>query len=110
MVRPVAPPAPAPVDVQPEPGPEPQPEPPAETALKPVLEHLSIEPPSFQLLEPEPFVEREPLRETPLEVENLSILRPAAPEEPEDDQQPYLRIAIAALIFILVCLAAILLR
>jgi len=98
------PPAPAPplVDVQPEVPPPPQPQ--------PVVESRPVEPPSFQLLEPEPYMERRPVQEIPLEVEKLSILHPtAAPEEP-DEPQYMLRVIIAVLIFVAVCLLAILLK
>ena len=114
IVRPVEPPpraepeapesAPPPVDVQPEP--------PAEAPPEPMIGSRLVEPPAFELLEPEPYERRGP-REYPLEVERLSILDPipAPPEEPDSSGSLFLlKIAVAALIFIAVCLVAILLK
>ena len=82
---------------------DPQPEP----APQPIRENRPTEPPTFHLLEPEPFAERREGGPPPLDVENLSILHPAAPpEETESGLVPVARVLIALAIAIAVIVLA----
>ena len=109
IVRPVEAPAP--------PAPSPPPPPPLEIAPPPALAPLpvepfrTIEPPSFQLLEPDEaeMMERPGRQDYQQEVERLSIIDPQ-PLPEERDPLFLMRVGIAALIFVFVCLLVLLLK
>lgn len=114
IVRPLeapAPPAP--------PAPEPPAAPPPPIEIAPSLpnspqpaEHFrTIEPPSFQLLEPdeEDMMERRGRHDFEHEVERLSIIDPK-PVPEERDPLFLMRVGIAALIFVFVCFIVLMLK
>ena len=109
IVRPGGAPAP--------PAPSPPPPPPLEIAASPSPSPLpvepfrTIEPPTFQLLEPDEaeLMERRGRQDYRQEVERLSIIDPK-PVQEERDPLFLMRVGIAALIFVFVCLIALMLK
>lgn len=92
----------APLEVAAPPAPVPQ----------PVERFRTIEPPTFKLLEPDvvaEIMERRDQRDFQQDVERLSIIDPK-PLPEEHDPLLLMRVAIAALIFVFVCLIALMLK
>jgi hypothetical protein len=78
---------------------------------QPVERFRTIEPPTFRLLEPDEaeMMERCDRRDFQQDIEKLSIIDPKPPPE-ERDPLLLMRVAIAALIFVFVCLIVLMLK
>jgi hypothetical protein len=109
VVRPVE----APIPSAPSPPPTPPIEiaPPPAPAPQPVKSFRTIEPPTFRLLEPDEaeIIDRRGRQDYQQDIEKLSIIDPQP--LPEDRNPLFLmRVAIAALIFVFVCLIVLMLK
>jgi hypothetical protein len=117
MAAPPAPsPPPPPIETAPPPAPVPPPlpleiAPPPALAPQPFEPFRTIEPPTFRLLEPDEaeIMERRGSQDYQQDVEKLSIIDP---QPLPDDRDPMflMRVGIAVLIFVFVCLLVLMLK